>query len=342
MCSRAATSVAVERRVEEAMRWRKLLISGGAAIGAAAAFNAVATKAVPPLENLLGGEEGEFLWRGHRVSYTRRGEGSPILLVHSLHAAAWSFEWHAVVNALAEGHTVYTLDLLGFGRSDRPNARYSARLYIGLIGDFAAQVIGEPCVLVASSLSAAYAIVLGARDPGRFPALVLVEPTGLVRLHEAPGTGGDTARLAFETPVIGTSMFNALVSRRSLRYYLDRVYCDDSLVTDELVDLYYRTAHQPGAKHAPSAFVAGHLNLDVRRALRRLAQPALLVWGDQAREAPVEEARGFIAVKPDVEVAIFEHVGDLPHAERPEEFNDVVRAFLTRAQTPSHGIAEKI
>jgi pimeloyl-ACP methyl ester carboxylesterase len=324
------------------MRWRKLLISGGAALGAAAAFNAVATKAVSRLENLIGGQEGEFFWRGHRVAYTRRGGGSPLLLVHSLHASAWSYEWRSVVDALAEGHTVYTLDLLGFGRSERPNARYSARLYIGLIGDFAAQVIGEPCVLIASSLSAAYAIVLGARDPGRFPTLVLVEPTGLVRLHEAPGTGGDTARLAFETPVIGTSMFNALVSRRSLRYYLDRVYCDSSLVTDEVVNLHYLTAHQPGAKHAPSAFVAGHLNLDVRRALRRLSQPALLVWGDQAREAPVEEARGFIAVKPDVEVAIFESVGDLPHDERPEEFTEVVRAFLTRALSPERGVVEKV
>ena len=323
------------------MRWRKLLLSGGAALGAAAAFNAVASKAVPPVENLLGGDEEDFHWRGHRVSYTRRGDGPAILLLHSIHAAAWSYEWRAVVDELAEQHTVYTLDLVGFGRSERPNARYTARFYIGLIGDFAAQVIGEPCALVACSLSAAYSIVLGARDPGRFPALVLIEPTGLVRLHEAPGTGGDTARLAFETPVIGTSMFNALVSRRSLRYFLDRIYCDASLVTGDLVDLYYQTSHQPGAKHAPSAFVAGHLNLDVRRALRRLAQPALLVWGDQAREAPVEEARGFIAVKPDFEVAIFERVGDLPHDERPEEFIEVVRAFLSRVFSPNRGIEAK-
>jgi pimeloyl-ACP methyl ester carboxylesterase len=323
------------------MRWRKLLLSSGAALGAAAAFNAMATKAVPPLDNLVGGDEDEFLWRGHRVAFTKRGAGPAVLLVHSLHAAAWSFEWRFVADALAESHTVYTIDLLGFGRSDRPNARYSARLYIGLLGDFAAQVIGEPCVLIASSLSAAYSIVLGARDPGRFPALVLIEPTGLVRLHEAPGTGGDTARLAFETPVIGTSMFNALVSRRSLRYFLDRVYCDESIVTDDLVELHYLSSHQPGAKHAPSAFVAGHLNLDVRRALRRLAQPALLVWGDQAREAPVEEARGFIALKPDIEVAIFEHVGDLPHDERPDEFNELVRAFLARVLSPDHGIVAK-
>lgn len=313
------------------MQWRKLLISTGAALGAAAAFNAVATRDVPPLDNLIGGDEGDFTWRGHRVSYTRRGEGPPVLLVHSIHAAASSFEWRFVADLLADRYTVYTIDLLGFGRSARPRARYTARLYIGLIGDFAAQVIKQPCALVAASVSAAYAVVLGARDPGRFPALALVAPTGLVRLNEASGPGGDTARLAFAAPVVGTSLFNGLVSRRSLRYYLERIYADDGLVTDELVDVYYRTAHQPGAKHAPSAFVAGHLNLDVRRALRRLRQPSLLLWGEHASETPVEEARGFLAIKPDFDFAIFDRAGDLPHDERPDEFGDVLRGFLARA-----------
>jgi pimeloyl-ACP methyl ester carboxylesterase len=315
------------------MRWRKLVLSGGAAIGAAAAFNALAGHDVPLLENTIGGEEGTFRWRGHKVFYTRRGAGSPLLLVHSIHAAASSFEWREVVDALAANHTVYTIDLVGFGLSDRPRARYTARFYIGLIGDFAAQVIAKPCVLIASSLSAAYAIVLGARDPGRFPALVLIEPTGLARLHEAPSTGGDTARFAFETPIVGTALFNGIVSRRSLRYYLERIYWDDSLVTDELIDAYFCAAHQPGAKFAPAAFVAGHLNLDVRRALRRLAQPALLVWGEHASETPVEEARGFLTAKPDLDVAIFDHSGDLPHDERPGDFIETVSAFLARVGT---------
>jgi pimeloyl-ACP methyl ester carboxylesterase len=317
------------------MRWRKLMLSGGAAIGAAAAYNAVARRAVPPLENEIGGDEGEFEWRGQRVAYTKRGNGPPLLLLHAVHAAASSYEWRRIVDPLAADHTVYTIDLLGFGRSARPGGRYSARLYIGLIGDFAARVIGQPCTLIATSLTAAYAIVLGARDPARFPLLVLVGPTGLSRLHEDASTGGDTARLAFEMPIVGTALFNGLVSHRSIRYWLERVYADDSLVTDELVEAYFRTAHQPGAKHAPAAFVAGHLNLDVRRALRRLGQPALLVWGEQSHEAPLEEARAFLAVKPDLELAIFDHAGDLPHDEQPVEFVETVRAFLSRTHATS-------
>jgi pimeloyl-ACP methyl ester carboxylesterase len=312
------------------MRWRKALISGGAALGLAATFNALIGKSVEPLENLIGGEEGWFHWRGHRVAYTKRGSGPPLLLVHGIYATASSFEWRFNVDELAHQHSVYTIDLLGFGRSDRPATRYSARLYLALIADFVTQVIASPVVIAASALSAAYAIVLGARDPGRFPALVLIEPTGLVRLHKSPSAAGDVARYAVDSPVLGTAVFNALVSRRSIRDYLERHYVDGEIVTDGLVDAHYATAHQPGAKYAPSALLSWHLNLDVRRALRRLLQPTLLVWGEQAIEAPVEDVRGFRALRPEMDVAILDPAGSLPHDERPEDFNEIVTTFLTR------------
>jgi pimeloyl-ACP methyl ester carboxylesterase len=316
-------------------RWRTALMSGGVLLGAAAVYNAMSRRGVGPLRNMIGGDEGWFEWRGKRIAFTRRGSGPALLLVHGIHAAASSFEWRHNVDYLSRDYTVYTLDLLGFGCSDRPAARYSARLYISLISDFVSQVIASPCVLVATSLSAAYAIVLGARDPHRFPALVLVAPTGLVRLHEAPGVGDDVGRFAVETPIAGTAMFNALVSRRSLRHFLERVYWDNSLVTPELVEAYYLTAHQRNARHAPAAFLSGHLNIDVRRALRRITQPALMIWGEGGSLAPVEEVRGFRAIRPEFELAIIAGAGDLPQDERPEDFNVILSSWLKRQSLSS-------
>src|SRR3977135_4373348 len=180
--------------------WRRILLSGGAILGAAAAYNAFARKGVDKLTNLIGGEEGGFDWRDRRVAFTKRGQGPPILLIHGIHAAAWSYEWRNNVDALSRTNTVYTIDLLGFGQSDRPASRYSARLYISLISDFVSRVIDAPTVLVASSLSGAYAIVLAARDPPRFPAVALIAPSGLVRLNEPVGIGGEAGRLAVDTP----------------------------------------------------------------------------------------------------------------------------------------------
>jgi pimeloyl-ACP methyl ester carboxylesterase len=317
------------------MQVKKLILSGGAALGAAAAFNAWSSRSVASLTNPLGGEEGSFHWRGHRISCTRRGSGPALLLVHSIHAAAWSSEWRHNVGPLARSHTVFTLDLLGFGRSDRPAIRYSAQLYRALIRDFVDVAIGTPCVLCAASLSAAYAIVLGARDPGRFPALILIEPTGLVQLNRPAAGFADLTKVVFDAPIVGTAAFNGLVSRASIRRFLRQTYADQSRVTDELVDSYFAAAHQPGAKHAPSALMAHQLNVDVRGAMRRLSQPALLVWGERATQTPVEDARGFLVLKPDLEVAILPRAGGLPHAERPEEFNEVTSAFLASTAGPS-------
>ena len=316
-------------------RWRKILLSGGAFIGAAAAYNAFARKGIDKLTNLIGGEEGGFEWRGRRIAFTKRGSGPAILLIHGIHAAAWSYEWHDNVDYLARGNTVYTIDLLGFGRSDRPAIRYSARLYISLISDFVHQVVNEPCVLVASSLSGAYAIVLAARDPQRFPALALIAPTGLIRLNKPAGVSNEAGRLAVEAPIVGTAMFNGLVSKRSIRHYLEKTYADDSIVTDDLVDIYYWTSHQRGARHAPAAFISGQLNIDVRHAMRRLTQPALLVWGEEGSAAPIEEYRGFRALKPEIELTVLTPAGDLPHDERPDDFNVILSTWLTRLSLSS-------
>jgi pimeloyl-ACP methyl ester carboxylesterase len=315
--------------------WKRILLSGGAILGAAAAYNAFARKGVDQLPNLLGGEEGGFEWRDRRIAFTKHGEGPPVLLVHGIHPATWSYEWRNNVDALAKTNTVYTIDLLGFGRSDRPAIRYSARLYISLISDFVSRVIDAPCVLVASSLSGAYAIVLAARDPHRFPAVALIAPSGLVRQNEPVGLGGEAGRLAVETPIAGTAMFNALVSRPSLRRSLRSSYANDALVTRELVEIYYAASHQRGARHAPAAFLSGHLNIDVRNALRRLTQPALLVWGEQGSIAPVEEFRGFRELKRDFEISVLSPAGDLPHDERAEDFNVILSTWLNRLSLSS-------
>jgi pimeloyl-ACP methyl ester carboxylesterase len=313
------------------MQWRKLLMSGGAALGGVAAYNLLARRQVAPLPNLIGGEEGWLDWRGHRLAYTVRGEGPPVLLLHSIGLSSWSYEWRHNVDALARGYTVYTLDLLGFGRSDRPQVHYAPRLFLALIGDFARRVVQAPTALVGAGLSGAYAVELAAGDPAQFPLVGLVAPPGLARLRGRPSTTDGAGRQLVATPVIGTAAWNARVTRAALRRALAEAYYRDRRVTPELVDVAVATTHQPGAKYAPAAWQANQLNLDVRGALRRLLQPTLLVWGAQAELNPAEESFGYRALKRDLHVAILDPAGDQPQDERPEEFNEVVLEFLGRA-----------
>lgn len=309
----------------------KLLVAGGAAVGAVALWQFLIGRRVRPLAPPIAGEALDFTWRGHRVAYTKLGAGAPMILVHGIHAAAWSHEWRRVAEGLARHHTVYALDLLGFGRSDRPALRYTAALYLSLVDDFARRVVGEPAALVATSLAGAWAIALGARDAERFPALVLVGPTGLTRLNTPSLGGGSVARGIVETPLLGQALWNALVSRPSLRRFLGSSYAGKSLVDDELLEACWQAAHQRGARHAPASFIGHLLDVDAREPFRRLTQPTFVMWGEQAAAAPVDEIRPFMAARPDLEYVILDPAGDLVHDERPTDFVRLVTEFLARA-----------
>ena len=119
---------------------RGLILGGGLLLGALAAINKLLVLNAGAVESRLEGPTRFYHWRYqgeiHSIFYKSVGEGPPILLVHSIHGAASSFEMRKIHSALADEYTVYTLDLLGFGLSDRPAIHYDADVYITLIYDF--------------------------------------------------------------------------------------------------------------------------------------------------------------------------------------------------------------
>jgi pimeloyl-ACP methyl ester carboxylesterase len=314
-------------------------MGAGAAVGAAALVGvALGTRPVrtDPLESQLGGGERHFTWRGHRVFYGSRGSGPGLLLVHSVHAAASSFEWRENFRPLSAGFEVFALDLLGFGKSDRPPLRYTARLYVDLIEDFLRDIVGAPAIVAASGLSAAYAVQAAHEAPGQVRGLVLVGPTGSRRV---PTAATRALERLMRTGLLGPAAFEALVSRPALRHFLRRqAYGDATSVTREVVDYYYRSAHQPGARYAPAALVGQALNLDVREPFRSLPQPVTVVRGAAVRAPSPAEVDAFRELNPSAALEVLPGAGALAHEERPAPFNEIVRTLASRAGLPA-GVA---
>lgn len=102
-------------------------------------------------DHYLDEDEGEYYdWRFGKIFYKKEGSGTPLLLVHTLDAAASSAEWKYLMDKLVENHTVYVLDLLGCGKSDKPQITYTNYLYVQLISDFIRNIIGQKTDVIAS------------------------------------------------------------------------------------------------------------------------------------------------------------------------------------------------
>jgi pimeloyl-ACP methyl ester carboxylesterase len=251
-----------------------------------------------------------------------------MLLLHGHNAAASAMEMREPFARFASHYHVYAPDLLGYGVSDRPHISYTPKLYVQLITDLLRDFVGAPAVVLASSLSSAYAIEVAALHPELVTSLVLVCPTGVRSLSEQ-STAGAVAQALLTSPHLGQALFNTLASRRSIQYFLAKqTYHDESLVTTGLIENYYRTAHVPGARYAPAAFVGGGLYHDATDAWQSLQVPVLIVWGREAKITPPTNAAPFLATNPRAELREVPNAGLLPHDEQPEQFTNLVLEWL--------------
>lgn len=312
------------------MKLRTAVMVGGGIWGLAL-YNRRLERSGGELPNRLGGETRYYGWKGGDLAYSVAGEGEPLLLVHGVYAGASSFEFRKNFEELSRSFRVYALDLLGCGMSEKPGRRYGPEDVTSQVEDFVREEIGGQAHLVASSLSAALVVPAAVRNPRLFKKLVLICPTGFGTLDRPSGRLGDVIYRLFMAPVLGKALYHAIVSRLGIRYYLGSMaYHDPGLVTEDMVEDYYSTSHQRGARYFPAAFVSGKLNLGVAGLWPRVPHRTLICWGLDAKTVPVNEAERFVQHNPRSEPRIFKDSALLPHDERADTFNDEVKTFLLK------------
>ncbi len=313
-------------------RWGRLVKTLALGAGGLAAVNAYLAATAPPLLPPVRVETQHHPWRGFRLAYWVAGpeEAPPLVLIHGHYPFASAYEMRRPFLYLSERFRVYLLDLLGYGLSARPPLAYTAELFQALIADFAREVIGRPAHVIASLVSAAHAVAAAAAEPGLFRSLTLVCPGGIGIWDGPPSDRQRAIGALLRVPILGEALFNALTCRPAIAYLLrNHVYASPSLVTEGMIDLCHAAAHQPGARYAPSAFLSGQLNCDVRQDFARLELPVQLIWGRQAEIVPVTLAQGFVSLNERAHLHVLDDAGLAPHEEQAEAFSSRVAEFAT-------------
>jgi pimeloyl-ACP methyl ester carboxylesterase len=309
---------------------RQMLALGGAAFGALAALNAALGSAPVPPVPPASGNHGRFAWSEGTIHYTFTGAGAPVVLVHGPGIAASSYEMRYLSEALAGAYTVFALDLLGFGLSDRPDVAYSGALYARLLHDFIAQVVQQPAIVMASGLSGWYALAAASAEPDQVQALVLSSPPSLTGKERSAGSTRRLTDTLLGAPLIGQSIFNARTGRNTIRAELrDRIYANPELVTESMVDAQFAMARLPSARYAVQALLLGKLALPITAILEQSSIPLLVVFGADANQDPRPIAAAYVRHAPRTQIAFIERAGSLPHEEQAERVAAVAVSWLS-------------
>ncbi len=204
--------------------------------------------------------------RAGRLSYysDKKGKGTPLVLLHSINAAASAYEMKPIFEHFKDQRSVFALDLPGYGFSERSDRLYSPQLYQNAIHDFLKDVVGEQADVVALSLSSEFAALCAAHSPDLIRSLTMISPTGFTPprtdkiTERANRRGARSKAYALQAvPLWNRPLFDLISSRPSIQFFLNKSF--EGLVPEHLVDYAYHTAHQPGAQYAPTYFLSGKL-----------------------------------------------------------------------------------
>jgi len=263
-----------------------------------------------------------------RTRYWALGDDkSSAILLHGL--GGYIENWEDNVAALAQGRRVYALDLVGFGRSDKPQVRYSIPYLTEFVQKFMIVQGVDRATLIGESMGGAIALRFALHYPHQVEKMVLAASAGL-------GKEISIYLRMMSLPILG-ELF-ARPSRKGTAQLLRQLFYNQDLITDQWIEEDYEMSSLPGAQHCILSALRSICNVwgcrrdAYRPILDRLEEievPTLVVWGAQDRILPVTYAHQAVKRLPNARVHIFDLCGHIPNIERAEEFNALVTDFLS-------------
>jgi pimeloyl-ACP methyl ester carboxylesterase len=263
--------------------------------------------------------------------------GTPLVLLHSVNAAASAYEMKPLFEAFRGKRPVYALDLPGYGFSERDRRRYTPRLFANAINDLIATQVGEPADVVALSLSSEFAARAALEYPHWVRSLVLISPTGLGASRRSPADGAENGSAEAQAdgsrayPLLSFKLwarplFELIASRPSIRYFLSKSFVGTT--PGPFVRYSYLSAHQPGAENVPFYFLSGRLfTPDARpRLYERVDAPGLVIYDYDAYSTFTDLPR-LLESKPNWTAERIIPTRGLPHWEMTDETVTVMERF---------------
>lgn len=309
------------------------------------------------------GSQRNWIWRGWRVRYTyiraRLRQNSvplfeddlprektleslpstssyPMIFLHGFGASIG--HWRYNLTELSQYHTVYALDLLGFGASEKAIASYEANLWVDQVYDFWKTFINEPIILVGNSVGSLISLMVAATYPEMVKGLVLISlPDPAAQFEVLPPwmipVVETIQNLVASPPIL--RLFFQLARRPSfVRRWVQLAYDNPNSITDELVEILVTPALERGSARAFCSLFktvgSPRLGPSVKSLLPQLSIPILLIWGQQDRLVPIKFAKPsqYLDYYNNLKLVELENAGHCPHDECPERVNQEILNWL--------------
>lgn len=290
------------------------------------------TTTIDPIHLVESPTGNYWQWRGQKIYYVQAGEKQtdkpPLLLVHGFGAS--TDHWRKNIYELQNEFQVWAIDLLGFGRSAKPEWEYNGDLWRDQLHDFIQEVIQKPAVLAGNSLGGYASLCTASQCPETVAGLILINSAGPFSdaTQKSPSLMQKIASWAFKQPCVTYFLFQRLRNKKNIRKTLEQVYLDNSAITEQLIEDIYQPSCDEGALQVFSSVFKNPQGEKIDQLLEQLQCPLLTIWGEGDPWMKTKE-RGakFKEFCPNL-TEYYLKAGHCPHDEIPKEVNNLIANWV--------------
>lgn len=283
------------------------------------------------VKNLLANSENHYYeWRFGKIRYQKKGSGAPLLLIHDLTVGSSNYEYHRLINNLTEEHEIYSIDLLGYGLSDKPAITYTNNLYEQLISDFIKNVIKRKSSVVVTGESVPFVMMACHNNPDIVNKLICINPQNLYLQNQIPSKQTKLMKLFLESPILGTFTYHILTNRHSMeKIFRTEYFCHSDEIKEKYIYNYLEAAYTGNyySKYTFASYVGKYMNMNILHELKEINNSILMIGGEKEKDikTTIENYKYYNAAIEDVYIPDTKH---LPQLEAPDEVLEQIKIFL--------------
>ena len=262
---------------------------------------------------------------GHRIFYSEsknKEKKKHILFIHGIGASLVG--WRDIPDALSEHFHTISVDLIGFGGSEKPTTTdYSIKGFSRFIFDFlqAIDLKDEKICIVGHSLGGYIALQFASENKDLVEKLVLVDPSGKL---DRPTPLLSAYRDAANEPI-------PIMKYEKLKKVFESMYSLSSALLPLVVGIFLDTIEKPGALNAFNYAFDDSTRKGIESDGLKVIEdvPCLIIWGANDNWiSPKEYAEKFLRDLPNARLEIIPDAGHAPFIEKTAIVYERIRTFL--------------
>ena len=262
---------------------------------------------------------------GVALHYQQTGLGRPLIFIHGL-LEDYRI-WRHITPGLTYGNTVYELDLMGFGLSEKPQDKtYDLDTYLAQLTAYIENFHLENIILAGHDFGAVIAAAYAIQTPANVHKLILMSAP--ISAHES---------LPLNIRLLGVPLIGSLLSGDwFLKRILQEGVFDKQAMSDAMVKQYLEPFEDdPGARAALHKFLREFdldrvVEEDILPNLSALTMPTLLLYGGQDQFTSMDVARELDVAIPSADLQVVTRSGHFILEDRPEDVRQQIKEWIDK------------